>query len=124
MAEVVMWAKPASDSTWRLQQAMQETVPELGLEMVSTIELLSERLKYPGKNGQVTVLLAGTEDDLEEVLGINGILKETRLILIVPNSSREIVAKGHLLGPRYLSYADGDFRDVAAVLAKMVGAAV
>jgi hypothetical protein len=124
MAEVVMWAKPASDSTWRLQQAMKETVPELGLEMVSTIEMLSERLKYPGKSEQVTILLAGTEDDLEAALGINGILRETRLILIVPNSSREVVAKGHLLGPRYLSYADGDFRDVAAVLAKMVGAAV
>jgi hypothetical protein len=124
MAEVVMWAKPASDSTWRLQQAMQETIPQIGLEIVSTIDMLSERLKYPGNNGRVTVLLAGNEDDLEEALTINGILKDARLILIVPNSSREIVAKGHLLGPRYMSYADGDFRDVAAVLAKMVGAAV
>jgi hypothetical protein len=86
--------------------------------------MLSERLKYPGNNGRVTVLLAGDEADLEEALTINGILKDARLILIVPNSSREIVAKGHLLGPRYLSYADGDFRDVAAVLAKMVGIAV
>jgi len=124
MADVVIWAKPASDSTWRLQQVMQETVPQIGLEIVSTIEMLSERLKYPGKNGLVTVLLAGNEDELEEALTINGILRDSRLILIIPNSSREIVAKGHLLGPRYLSYADGDFRDVAAVLAKMVGAAV
>lgn len=124
MAEVVMWAKPASDSCWRLQQAMQEAIPHIGLEMVNTIEMLSERLKYPAKSGQVTVLLACTDNELDEALTINGLLKETRLILIVPNSSRDIVAKGHLLGPRYLSYADGDFKDVAAVLAKMVGAAI
>ena len=38
------------------------------------------------------------------------------------NKHREedTVSKGHLLRPRYLTYADGDFEDVAAVLEKIL----
>ena len=43
-----------------------------------------------------------------------------RLILILPDREKGTISKGHLFRPRYLTYADGDFLDVAAVLAKMI----
>jgi hypothetical protein len=43
-----------------------------------------------------------------------------KTIVILPDSNPDTVAKGHILRPRFLSYCDGDFQDVAAVLSRMI----
>jgi len=54
------------------------------------------------------------------MLGIRDLLAETKIILLLPDRKRATVSKGHNLYPRFLTYMDGDFSDVAAVLQKMV----
>ncbi|MBU0767596.1 MAG: hypothetical protein KJ687_00670 [Proteobacteria bacterium] len=43
-----------------------------------------------------------------------------RIILILPDGDNETTTMGHTLFPRYLTYADGVFKDVEAVLKKMI----
>jgi hypothetical protein len=49
------------------------------------------------------------------------LLRDVRIILILPNHEDETVVMGHRLEPRLLTYADGDFTDVSAVLGRIAG---
>jgi len=104
----------------RLQQRIEEVVLSEYMEIYRTFEDLSERLHQPLNNLSVAVLLATSREGLQEILSIQDLITDVRVIAIIPDREKETIAKGHLLRPRYLAYADGDFADVAAVLRKML----
>ncbi len=49
------------------------------------------------------------------------LIGDIRIILILPDTEGDTISLGHKLYPRFASYADGNFKDVAAVLEKMLG---
>lgn len=106
----------------RLLKTIEGNVPRRKLEVYGNIEGLSTRLRAPQVSAVVGILLALTETDEEllRIVGISSLLSDVRLILILPDRDDRTVAIGHMLHPRFLSYADADFQDVAAVLVKMI----
>jgi hypothetical protein len=105
----------------RLQRVIQDLVPKEKLEVYKTFESFSERLRKPMDDIPVAVILAASEDDLLTILSISHLLYDVRFILILPDREDPTVAIGHSLRPRFLSYTDSDFREVTAVLGKMIG---
>lgn len=103
-----------------LQRVIEELVPEAELEVYGTIGELARRLRQPVGDVTMAVLLAATREDLSQILSICDLLCYVRIILIVPDREEGTVAKGHTLYPRFLTYADSDFLDVAAVLGKVL----
>ena len=55
------------------------------------------------------------------MLSLRKLLSDLRLILILPDRDRDTVMSAHALRPRFLTYADGNLDDIAAVLRKMLG---
>jgi hypothetical protein len=104
----------------RLEQILRGLVSEDNLEICKTFDGLSERLRYPKEDTPVAVILAENEDDLLMILVISRLLYDLRFILILPDRDEPTIAIGHSLRPRYLSYSDSDFSDVAAVLGRMI----
>jgi hypothetical protein len=43
-----------------------------------------------------------------------------KIVLILPDRNNETIVIGHKLRPRFLSYTDSDFIDVAVVLENML----
>ena len=105
----------------RLERMILEVVPRERLEIHRTFNSFSERLRKPTDEIPVAVILAAGEDDLLAVLSVSHLLYDVRFILILPDRDDPTVAIGHSLRPRFLSYRDGDFREVTAVLSKMIG---
>lgn len=105
----------------RLQRMIQELVPRERLEIYRTFSSFSERLRKPTDDIPVAVILAASEDDLLTILSISHLLYDVKFILILPDREDPTVAIGHSLRPRFLSYTDSDFREVTAVLGKMIG---
>jgi len=105
----------------RLQRMIQDLVPVERLEIYRTFDGFSERLRKSMDEIPVAVILAAGEDDLLTVLSISHLLYDVRFILILPDRDDPTVAIGHSLRPRFLSYTDSDFREVVAVLSKMIG---
>jgi hypothetical protein len=68
----------------------------------------------------IVILHAADRTDLDEILSIRQLLDDLRTILILPDRDHDTIAQGLTLRPRYLSFTDGDFGDVSAVLAKML----
>lgn len=104
----------------RLLKAVEGSVPRRRLEIYGNIEGLTTRLRAPEGSAVVAILLVLTEEELCRIVGISRLLSDLRLILILPNRDDDTVALGHMLHPRFLSYVDTDFRDVGAVLSKMM----
>jgi len=94
---------------------------ECGLEIYRTIESLSQRLRQPEKNLTVAVLFAISNRELLDIISIKELLFNVRIILVLPDREEDTITKGHSLHPRFLTYIDGDFGDIAAVLSKMLG---
>ncbi len=109
------------DAGERLQEMVRNLVPKDKLEVYRTLDGFSERLRKPMDDIPVAVILAASEDDLLTNLSISHLLYDVRFILILPDRDDPTVAIGHSLRPRFLGYKDSDFREVTAVLGKMIG---
>jgi len=105
----------------RLETVIRDLVPDERLEVYDTFQGFAERLRKPMDEIPVAVVLAASEEDLLAILSISHLLCDVRFILILPDREDVTVAIGHSLRPRFMSYADSDFREVTAVLGKMIG---
>jgi len=117
---VAYFATGLAKDAVRLQGIISAIVPGDEREIFCTIEDLSSRLRQPGERPTIAVLLAASSKDLADILSIHDLLRDIRIILILPDREEDTVAWGHSLQPRFLSYIDNDFTDVAAVLDKMM----
>lgn len=104
----------------RLRKSIEPVVSCQHLEIQRSIKELSKRLNRFPREIDLAVLFAASKDQLSELLSLRELLNDVRIILILPDRGRETISKGHLLRPRFLSYADGDLTDVIAVLSKML----
>ncbi|MDY6989488.1 MAG: hypothetical protein SWQ30_15690 [Thermodesulfobacteriota bacterium] len=118
--KVIVYASRPNWAAERLCRVIQSVVPRNDIEICLNIEGLLGKACPHSNPSSVAVILAATRGELARLMSIRKALTETSLILIIPDSEKETVALGHSLYPRFLSYADGDFRDVAAVLGKML----
>ena len=105
----------------RLQTVIRDLVPEEKLEVYTSLENFSDRLRKPMDDIPIAVILAASDNDLLTILSISHLLYDVRFILVLSDREDPTVAIGHSLRPRFLSYTDSDFREVTAVLGKMIG---
>jgi hypothetical protein len=102
----------------QLQREIEELIPLNDVEVYRSIENLSNRLRQCAHDLSIAVLHAARREDLSDILSIRDLLRDVRIILILPDRDESTVAKGHTLRPRFLSYSDGGFADVFSVLKK------
>lgn len=89
------------------------------IEIFRTMDSLVRRLKQPVFDLKITVLLATNRKELSEILSIKDLLRDIKILLILPDGDSDTISMGHKLYPRFISYIDSDFKDVADALGKM-----
>jgi hypothetical protein len=117
---LLVYAAKSGGVAQHLQQVIQEIVPKKNLEIYRNFNSLSYRLQQPMNGLKIAIFLAGSDQDLTDFLSLQDLLSELRIILILPNREPSIFAKAHILRPRFMTYTDSDFKDVKAVLGKML----
>lgn len=105
----------------RIQRIIEGQLPGDQIEIHHNIDSLTSRLCQPRYDLTAIVLLTSNCKDLLDLLSIRDMFDDIPIILILPDRERDTISKGHKLYPRFISYMDGDFSDVASVLAKMLG---
>ncbi len=116
---ILIYANPKDSSKERLFNEIS-TIPKLDPIIVHDHETFAHALRWNVSDPKAIVFLALGHDDLAFILSQKKLISDYRLIMILPDSNEESVSKGHSLYPRFLTYRDGDFKDVAAVLEKML----
>jgi hypothetical protein len=102
----------------QLYKMLGALVSENDVEVYRTIEGLSRRLRQPGNDLPFAILHAPRREDLKDILAIRDLLRDIRIILVLPDRDENTIAQGHILRPRFLCYTDSDLADVSAVLKK------
>jgi hypothetical protein len=118
---IVLYSNESGKIAQRLQKIIKGLRPEDRMEVFQNIDLLIERLRKPRGDMNIAVLLSTNRADLLEILSIKDLFEDIRTILILPDRDDETIARGHRLRPRFITFVDSDFKDVAAVLHKMLG---
>ena len=117
---VILFSTSKRKSGIRLQRIVETVVSKKNVTIYRTIDALSGGLRQPRNDVSVALLLASSKMDLHELVSLRDLLWDIKIILILPDSDPETIAKGHILRPRFLSYCDSNFQDVAAVLIQMI----
>jgi len=90
------------------------------VEIYYTLEKFYQRLTQSGSSNAVTVLLIASRQELENIVQYAELLCDQKIILVLPDRAQETLSMGHALYPRFISYTDGDLKDVTSVLHKMI----
>ena len=104
----------------RLQNVVESEVSDEQVEILRSLEDLSERVGQFPKKIDVAVILIQSKFELFELIALKSLLEGICIILILPNRKKETVSGGLSLYPRFMSFADSDFKDVSAVLEKIL----
>jgi len=118
--KILYYTSTINGSGERLQEAIESVVQAENTEIYRNLESLIQRLRRPTQLLDVSILLANSRTDFLDLLSIRDLLLNLRIILILPDGNKETITRGHTLFPRFLTYANSDFKDVAAVLKKMI----
>ena len=120
--KLLLYAKDKKGAGDRLQRVIEMFAKRADIEIFRTINDFAHWLCQPKPmfDEIISVLLAAGREDLQGLFSIRDFFRNVRMILILPDQERDTISKGHKLYPRFVSYADGNFADVAAVLGKML----
>ena len=119
-AKVILYARKKGADSKRLQNLIASLVPEYNLEINRSIKRLSHSLSHSLTYSTLVVLLATSEEELQALLAIYDLLVNIRIILILPDDEKETLAKGRRFYPRFISNISSDFKDVGAVVEKIL----
>ena len=109
--------KPATE---RLLQVIAHCVPGEDIEICRSVQALSERLRKPVFDVCAAVLFVASGEDLAKILMFHDFLWNLRVITILPDSEAHMIAKAHLLRPRYVTWDDDNFESVGIILKRLV----
>ena len=118
---IILSIPPRHHDSARLREIVEGVALPENIIVVSSIENLLRILRQPLNGVAAAIIFDATEQELNSLLPFKDLLLRMPVILVLPNSSRETVAKGHSLRPRFVTFADSDFSDVRDVLQKMLG---
>ena len=117
---LILYSKEDDGSFVKLQGLGESMLPKDEIEIFHSIESLKERLLQPINAVTIAVVIAGNSDELLNLLSLSDLLHlKVQLILVLPDSKPETIHIGWKFHPRLLSYNNGDFHEVHAVMAKM-----
>jgi hypothetical protein len=118
--KVLFYSYSINGAGKKVKEIIDDLIPKKKLEIHQAVESLSQRLKKKTIDVGIVVLLASSKKELWDLLSIRDQLIDHRIILILPDREEGTISQGHSLYPRFLSYADSNFKDFAAVIKKML----
>jgi len=117
---VIFYSATHGEPGERLLRIIQTVAPGKDTKICRDTDVLANALRQPRNSEVIAILHASSRSELPDILFLRELLWNVKLILVLPDNNKDTVTKGHSLGPRFLSYHNGDFRDIAAVLKRMI----
>jgi hypothetical protein len=106
----------------RLQAEIGSVLKEYEARALSSVDSLVNELRQCSRHAALILLLIEKRSDLQTLLGVRNVLVAANVstILILPDQEKETISRGHKLYPRFLTSVEGNFSEIAAVLAKII----
>ena len=101
------------------EQKVISSIPRNSRKICKSLDELSSVLRRSMVGQYICVVVAGKKQDLLDLFSVQELLKNSKLILIMPDNSNDIIEIGHAFYPRFLDSINGNYLNIAAVLKKM-----
>lgn len=116
---VFFLADPKNKAKKLLLRVLDVIVPQDKITLIENIKELESQLRRQLYDDLMVMLLPADENELSRIIELKELFGDMPIILILPNREKETTALGYKLRPRFITYADSNFLDVATVLMKM-----
>ncbi len=103
-----------------LLKKVREVVPPTQLEEFHDFETLMQFLVRLLDEDQIMVLRVSSPEDFINYRRTREFMRDVQILLVMPDHQEKSLSLGHLLHPRFMTFEDGDFNDLASVLEKML----
>ena len=118
---IVVFSNSKADAVGkRLWSKIQVCLPECPAKLCSGMDMLQKTLCRPRHGISIAILVAATLRELKELILIEDLLENIRVILVLPDRNPTTLYLGVGLKTSFLSYIDSDFNDVISVLNKIL----
>jgi len=117
---ILLYAKPSHKISPSIKRTILNTVSQEHVEEYSDIEAFKRRLLKPKTFPLVTVIAPLDFNELERIRALDYLLHDIKMILILPDMGEQTIRCGHLLRPRFLTFADSQMDWVVEVLKRMM----
>ena len=120
--KVLLYAAEKNKAGKRLEKKIKATINGIDLQIYRTIKTLVHKLNQFAAvgHGDIVVLLTSSKKELQNLISFRHLINNMRVIIILPDMEKDTIAKGHLLRPRFLTFADKNFEMATAVLSNMI----
>lgn len=89
-------------------------------DYIGSINALIKHLRSPMGMSTIGILWPTSQEELRKLSIMRYLLRDLRVILILPDRQSRTISDAHLLRPRFVSFADGDLTEVVAVAEKII----
>lgn len=118
--KILFYADTGAADGDRLLQKIESQVPADVIQAYRSLDGFKQGLLRQKQKPKAVILFAADAAELKLLTSMGKLLTDVRILLVLPDRSQKTVAAGYRLWPRYISYADSDFGDVAAVVRQIL----
>ncbi len=118
--QILIYVKSDNEQLGVIKRLIADTVPERQLESYQDVGAFKKRLLLPQTTPFITVIAPRDFYDLGEIVALASLLRDRKVVLVLPDRREDTIRCGHLLWPRFLTFADGPLDWVVEVLNKML----
>jgi hypothetical protein len=86
-----------------------------------TFDTMKKRLRKPRHGLEIALVVVENIQEIASMAEIQGLVRDLRLVLVLPERNPHMVSQAHKLAPRFIAYADLGPEQIVAVLKKMTG---
>ena len=117
--KLIIYAENRTEMGKKLTISIQDKLPKIQIDTITSINDLSRKLGRPLNRVAVIVIFVTCQEDIDQWLGLKSLFDNIRLILVLPDRTKGMVASGLQLHPSFISYSDSDYIDITSVLKKI-----
>jgi hypothetical protein len=117
---LILYLPGKNEASATLLRIIKTAIPDHEIEIYSSINELSERLHQSMLDVGVAVLHVASRAELMEIIYLGVLLKELKIVLVLPDNQPDTLDKAYTLCPRFIVAAESDFKHLGSVLKRMV----
>ncbi len=112
-------ASKAGDS---LKKTIDQNFPETKLQMYNSHKTLKNQLKKYSTFSEkdIFILMADSPDRLDQLSSMIDLMEDNRILLILPDESKETLSKASQFFPRFFTPVSDTYDDLCSVLNKII----
>ena len=119
--KIILCADDSEPLGKNLELLIQNQLSEIQIDTMNSISDLSRKLCRPLNRISVIVIFVRCENDIRKLLTLKSLFDNIRLILVLPDRTREMMGLGLQLNPCFISFLENDLLDIISVLEKIHG---